>query len=69
MADSPERRKMIRRMQEIFVEDMPWVAESHRIGYSLVTPWLHNYKPGYMGASIAKFLRVDAQARSEGFKK
>jgi ABC-type transport system substrate-binding protein len=62
MADSPERRKIIHRMNEIFVDNMPWVVETHRIAYSLTQPWLKNYKPGYMGPSMAKFLRIDTGA-------
>jgi len=69
MVDSPERRKMISRMFEIFTEELPWVVERHRVAYSLQSPWLKNYKPGYMGSSIAKFLRVDPAERAQGYKK
>ena len=68
MQDSPERRKLIHRMIEVFAEEMPWVAESHRISYSLTHPWLKNFKPGYMGASFAKFLRVDTEAKKQAGK-
>jgi ABC-type transport system substrate-binding protein len=66
MADSPERRKLIRRMQDIFVENLPWIPERHRIRYTLIRPWTKNAKLGYYGGSIAKFLRVDSERRSQG---
>lgn len=67
--DSPERRAKINRMKQIFVEQMPWVPGIHRVGYSLSQPWLKNFKPGYMGNSSAKFLRVDEERRAQGLKK
>ena len=64
MMDSPERRKIITQMKNVFVEELPWITESHRIAYRLERPWLKNYKHGYMGSSFAKFLRVDTQERA-----
>jgi oligopeptide transport system substrate-binding protein len=58
MADSPERRKMIREMMDIFVEEMPWIPETHRIIYRVQQPWLRNSKGGFMGGSPAKYLRI-----------
>ena len=66
MLDSPERRQLITRMKQIFVDEMPWVTESHRIGYRLDQPWLHNSKPGYMGSATAKFMRVDVERKKQG---
>lgn len=68
MVDSPERRKLIRRMKEIFVEELPWIVETHRIAYQVNMPWTFNSKPGYMGSSPAKFIRVDPERRSKGLK-
>ncbi len=68
MQDSPERRKIINRMKEIFVEELPWLPGIHRVSYGLSHKWLKNYKPGYMGGSIAKFLRVDEELKAQGVK-
>lgn len=68
MHDSPERRKIIFRMMEIFAEQMPWVPSMHREIYTLVHGWTKNFKPEYMGASDAKFLRVDTELRAQGVK-
>jgi ABC-type transport system substrate-binding protein len=68
MLDSPERRKIISRMAQILVDEMPWVPSMHRVGYYLTQPWFKNYKPGYMGSSEAKFLRVDLERREQGVK-
>lgn len=69
MMDSPERRKLLHRMYEIFTDELPWIVERHRVAYTLVAPWLKNFKSGYMGSSTAKFLRVDPVQRSQGYKK
>jgi len=68
MRDSPERRKVIRQMVDIFVEDLPWIIERHRIFWFLTQPWLKNFKSGYMGAIEAKYLRVDTERRKQGLK-
>jgi oligopeptide transport system substrate-binding protein len=68
MRDSPERRTIIRQMQEVFVRDLPWAPGVHRIAYSLGHAWLGNYKPGYMGGNVAKFLKVNTERRAQGLK-
>jgi ABC-type transport system substrate-binding protein len=68
MADSPERRAMINQMKAIFVREMPWIVEAHRIRYNLSHAWISNYKADYMGGTPAKFLRVDTARRAQGLK-
>jgi oligopeptide transport system substrate-binding protein len=68
MRDSTERRKIINRMKQIFVEDLPWLPGIHRVNYGLSHRWLKNYKPGYMGGNVAKFLRVDDEVKAQGAK-
>jgi oligopeptide transport system substrate-binding protein len=69
MEDSPERRKIIRQMQDIFVRDLPWVVGAHRVLINLVQPWSKNFKAGYMGTSYAKFLGVDLEKKKEVLSK
>jgi oligopeptide transport system substrate-binding protein len=66
MLDSPERRALIAKMRDIFTEEMPLIPERHRISYTLSQGWLKNYKPEYMGSSIAKYLRVDLERKAQG---
>ncbi len=69
MQDSPERRKIIRQMLDIFVEDLPFVPESHRITYELQQPWFKNYRAGYIGVPHpAKFYKVDVERKAQGLK-
>jgi ABC-type transport system substrate-binding protein len=68
MQDSPERRKIIRQMQDLFVQDLPWIVERHRIFWYLTQPWTKNYKAGYMGATESKYLRIDTERRKQGLK-
>lgn len=69
MEDSPERRKIIRQMQEVFVRDLPWIVGAHRVLISLVQPWSKNFKAGYMGSSYAKFLGVDLPVKKQALGK
>ena len=66
MVDSPERRALIGKMRDIFIEEMPWIVHRHRIYYYLRHDWLKNFKKEYMGSSSAKFMRVDAERRAKG---
>ncbi len=65
MEDSPERRKLIRQLQDIFVRDLPWIVGAHRITVHLVQPWSRNFKAGYIGSSYAKFLGVDLEKKKQ----
>lgn len=69
MSDSPERRKIIRKMQDIFVRDLPWIVGAHRTKASLVHPWSRNFKDGYMGPSFAKYLGVDLEKKKAQLSK
>lgn len=67
MTDSPTRRKIIREMQDILAEEMPWIPRVHRLQHALNHAWLQNYKAGYVGAPMpAKFLRVDFARKQKG---
>jgi ABC-type transport system substrate-binding protein len=66
MADSPARRKLIREAIDIYVEELPWVVEAHRVIYRLKRPWLKNSKGGFMGGSPAKYLRVESVSQEKG---
>jgi oligopeptide transport system substrate-binding protein len=68
MTDSPERRKLISEAIKIYVQDMPWIVETHRIIYRLEQPWVKNSKGGFLGGSPAKYMRVDVERRAKGIQ-
>jgi ABC-type transport system substrate-binding protein len=65
MFDSPERRKIINRMKDIFAEQMPWVPNLHRVEFYLNHPWLNNFKFTTIHGSFAKYLRVDPTKKKD----
>jgi len=68
MTDSPERRAKIHRMMEIFATELPWLPGIHRVTFAVGHKWLKNYKGGFMGGHIGKFLRVDEELKAQGAK-
>lgn len=60
-----ERHQLYRQMEEIVVEDVPWIMGVHRLSYVLTHSWLHNLKPHDFESVTSKYYRVDAQKRSE----
>ncbi|MFC1588426.1 ABC transporter substrate-binding protein [Planctomycetota bacterium] len=65
MSDGPERMVIIRQMRAILHEDLPWVAGSHSIDYSLQHEWLHNLKINPLAQGVEKYWRLDAKLRAE----
>ena len=65
MDDTPERQKIIDRMQTIVQEDAPWIWGMYPKDYQLNHSWLSNLKPNQMARNSLKYLRVDAKLRDE----
>ena len=63
MEDSPERREVIRRMQQIVIDDLPCVLTVHRVAFILHYDWLKNYKPHVFGYGLGKYRNLDAALR------
>ncbi len=61
--DSPERLKVVRRMQELLAEDCPWIYSYHRINETLRYQWLKNHVPHAVLDAPIKYYRIDAEAR------
>lgn len=59
LLDGPERTELYRQMARMVAEDCPWIFELHRSIFSLVQPWLKNYKRHAFEHNTAKYLRVD----------
>lgn len=59
LSDSPERTALYKKMVGLLVEDAPWIWGAHRLTYTLVQPWLKNFKTHEFDHDRAKYLRVD----------
>lgn len=60
-----QRTQLYKQMNAIFVEEMPWIPETHRLGYRIRHSWLANYKPHAIVNNDYKYFRVDGQKRAE----
>ncbi|MDX1375370.1 MAG: ABC transporter substrate-binding protein [Burkholderiales bacterium] len=64
MPNTPERRRIIERMIEIYRRDAPWVGGFHPVTYGLSHAWMMNGKPNNMARNNLKYLRVDVARRA-----
>jgi ABC-type transport system substrate-binding protein len=64
MADSPERRKLIKEMVAILIEECPWIFGTHRIGFGLRYAWVKNRKPHHFSHSL-KYTSIDSELRKK----
>lgn len=65
MENSPQRRAMVEKMQEIIRHDAPWVYGFHPKSFSLFHNWYHNLKPNLMANNKLKYQRIDPQQREQ----
>ena len=65
MENSPERLTIIREMTHLLQQDAPWVFTYHPVSFGLSHQWVKNSKPSALGGGNLKYLRVDADQRSE----
>lgn len=65
MENTPERLAIIRRMNRILHEDLPWIAARHSVAYSLVHDWLKNAYPNAVSFGTLKYMRLDVAQRAE----
>ena len=59
MQPSPERTKIVERMQEILIEDSPYIGSMARYRFILVQPWLKNCKPTEQIFNTFKYLDIE----------
>lgn len=60
-----ERTAIYQKMRDIFVEDMPWVPQTHRLGYYLYHSWVENYKGHPNISNYHKYLQIDVEEKKE----
>lgn len=65
MENSPERLTRIREMNRLIQRDAPWVFTFHPVSFGLSHQWVKNSKPNALGGGTLKYLRVDANRRTE----
>jgi len=65
MFDCPERTDLYRRMEDIVVNDCPWIFLHNEMSYQFCHQWLKNFKPHDFPYGVTKYYRVDAGKRRE----
>jgi len=64
MFDSPERRRLYRKMEITVLEDCPAAFLNHRVAYVLHHNWYKNYKPHAFAYGLSKYRRIDLKERA-----
>jgi oligopeptide transport system substrate-binding protein len=59
MPDSPERTKLYKQLNEMVMEDSPWILLDYPLAFGLQQPWLKNYKFHAFPYPNMKFYKVD----------
>lgn len=67
MHDSPQRTALYQHMADIVVEDCPWIFHGQPMSYGVYHNWLKNYKRHDFPYTMAKYYRIDTEARSRWF--
>lgn len=62
---SPERTKIYRQMQNILMDEVPWIFHIHRMRVILIRDWLKNYKHSWAIYDTMKYYRVDGPLRAK----
>ena len=63
LTDCPERTAIYKQMVDILAEDCPAIFMAQRIQYSMVQPWIKNFKLSRFDLGFARYLRIDESAR------
>ena len=63
MPPSPERIEILQQLEQIVVNDLPCVFNSHRVSFLLRYKWLKNYKPHVYGYGLMKYQNIDLDLR------
>ena len=54
-----ERIGLYHEMEDIVIDDCPWILTTYRVVYALHYRWLKNYKPNDFASGTLKYQRVD----------
>lgn len=61
----PERTRLYEKMEEIVIEDMPWIFNFHRTLIFVNQPWVKNYKHDQMIMDVFKYYDVDSEMKAK----
>lgn len=59
MHDTDERTRLLNEMNNIVIEDAPWIFLSQPLSYSLVHSWVKNYEYHAFPYGMSKYQRID----------
>jgi ABC-type transport system substrate-binding protein len=60
---SAARTNIYRKMRDVFVKDMPWIPNLHRLRYEMQNGWLMNGKDHLIILDMFKYMRVDREKK------
>lgn len=63
MENTPERLRIIDRMNMRLQNDAPWIFGFHPKSYTLAHAWVRNRKPNDVAQNIIKYMGIDNEAR------
>jgi len=58
-----DRLPSYHRMEDIVIEQCPWLLLTYRVNYVLIHPWLENYKPNNFAEGTIKYQAVNDERR------
>jgi ABC-type oligopeptide transport system substrate-binding subunit len=61
----PERTALYIQMEELIMEECPWIFNVHRLRPVLKHAWLRNYKHEVMIADTMKYYSIDSELRAK----
>ena len=60
-----DRLPLYHRMEDIIIEDTPWLLSTYRVIYALYYDWLENYYPHDFIYGTARFQKIDMELREK----
>ena len=63
LGESTERDRLYQQMQELLVEDCPWIFESYPVAFRLSQPWVERYIPHHFAYDQWKYIGIDQDMR------
>lgn len=61
----PARAKLVKQMDDIIQEEVPWALGFYRDDYVLVQGWVQNFRASFFGRDTYKYYRIDQEKKKE----
>jgi len=65
MFDCPQRTNLYRKMENMVMDDCPWIFLHNDMSYEFCHHWLKNFKPHDFPYGMTKYIRVDSEERRQ----